>query len=304
MPSQTIPKRLLVVDDDQMSRELLTVLLEAENYAVDSADSGEAALALIRRGESIPDLVLADVQMPGIAGSDLARELRLACGAQTLLLAMSGSQPPGEAISNFDGFLLKPFRMAEIAALLTRGAGSAPVPVPTTAEKRGVAAGSAQISKSRSKLVPIRSPAAQTASNSGTGGSTQDAPSPETGIGTGKSADSAPVLNEKIYGQIAVRMSERQLREMYALCVNDARKRIASMRGLAAARDRARFVREAHDIKGSCAMLGATELHGLAAQLEASGLESVDAEGTQDVHSLDELEAACDRLERLLGARV
>jgi len=72
------------------------------------------------------------------------------------------------------------------------------------------------------------------------------------------------------------------------------------MRQLAASRDGAQFVRQAHAIKGGCGMLGATELHRMASELEARGLEAAGAE----VNSLDELSAACDRLERILGSRV
>ena len=110
-----------------------------------------------------------------------------------------------------------------------------------------------------------------------------------------------PVLNEKIYRQLAGSMPAQQLQEMYTMCVNDARKRIASMRRLAEAHDSANFVREAHAIKGGCGMLGATELHGMAAELEKRRPGSP---GAPEVNSLDELSAACDRLERMLGSRV
>jgi HPt (histidine-containing phosphotransfer) domain-containing protein len=123
------------------------------------------------------------------------------------------------------------------------------------------------------------------------------------GVGDGDSSAS-PVLNEKIYQQLAGSMPAPQLLEMYTMCVNDARERIAVMRRLLAAHDAARFVREAHAIKGSCGMLGATQLHGMAAELERGGLEIAETQGTQEVNSLDELSAACDRLERMLGSRV
>ena len=118
---------------------------------------------------------------------------------------------------------------------------------------------------------------------------------------------SAPVnlvLNEKIYQQLAGSMPQQQLLEMYAMCLNDARERIAGMRVLVAEHDKVRFRREAHSIKGGCGMLGATELHRMAAVLESDGLESGPAEEAQDVNSLDELSAACDRLERMLRSRV
>jgi len=116
MARQFIPTHVLVVDDDEMSRELLSVLLEGEGYAVESADSGKSALALLRQNDTPPDLVLADLQMPGRTGARLARDFRCACGPKTLLLAMSGSRPSEKTIAPYDGFLLKPFKIEEIAA--------------------------------------------------------------------------------------------------------------------------------------------------------------------------------------------
>ena len=114
------PIRILIVDDDVMSRELLTLLLDAEGYEVESAESGAAALALLPAGGPAPDVILTDVQMPGISGRALAEALRAACGHNSLLLAMSGSGPPDEAIRAFDGFLMKPFTMEELRAAIGR----------------------------------------------------------------------------------------------------------------------------------------------------------------------------------------
>ncbi len=111
--------RILVIDDDEVSREVLRLLLEAEGHAVDTAESGEAALAhLASASHALPAVVLADLQMPGMRGSQLAFRLRDACGAGTLLLAISASQPEHNLPSGFDGFLLKPFSMEQFAALV------------------------------------------------------------------------------------------------------------------------------------------------------------------------------------------
>jgi CheY-like chemotaxis protein/HPt (histidine-containing phosphotransfer) domain-containing protein len=283
---QSIPLTILVVDDDSMSRELLCVLLEAEGYTVTSADSGESALAQL--GDSTPpDVVLTDMQMPGTTGAQLACELRQACGPSTLLLAMSGSQPEDNAISQFDGFLLKPFRVSQIAAARSRRAESDPVPA---AKKKVISADSNPAHSS----ISIHASAPETASNIPMQMQVQE---PQISLTTADPSAS-PVLNEKIYRQLADCMPANQLHEMYTLCVNDARECIAVMRSLITVHDATRYVREAHTIKGSCGMLGATQLHGMAAELEERGLD------TQEVNSLDELSAACDRLERMLGSRV
>jgi HPt (histidine-containing phosphotransfer) domain-containing protein len=97
-------------------------------------------------------------------------------------------------------------------------------------------------------------------------------------------------------------MLPQQLNEMYSLCINDTRERIQRMRGSAEERDCARFIRDAHAIKGSAGMLGATQLHTMASELETRGLDGADGISAT-VNSLDELSAACDCLERMLGTR-
>jgi HPt (histidine-containing phosphotransfer) domain-containing protein len=208
--------------------------------------------------------------MPGITGMRLADRLRQACGPATLLLAMSGSGPDDDDISHFDAFLMKPFTMKDMAAALSATS------VPGAASARAMA------------------------SKPGMDGSADESrPS-----GTEHRTNRNPALDERIYKQLTHAMPGRQLHQMYAMCVRDARDRIATMRGLAEEHDGAQFVRQAHAIKGGCGMLGATELYGMAARLETSGLEAAGLGGTQGVNPLDELAAACDRLERILGSRV
>jgi len=297
MLPQSTPIRVLIVDDDATIRELLAALMEAEGCAVESAESGEAALALLHRPDSAPNLLLADVQMPGITGAELARQLRRACGTSTLLLAMSGSQPPAETISLFDGFLLKPFKIEQVVAAL-----SAQSNFPTNKRKRAVTSPS-RTSNRTPKSVSISASAQKNASKKLMSSQLQEAQSPES-IDATESGGNAPVLNETIYRQLAGSIPTPQLKEMYTLCVDDARKRIAGMRVLAAAKNSVQFIREAHSIKGGCGMLGATELHRMATELEANGLQTGRAGKARDVNSLDKLSAACDRLERMLSSRV
>lgn len=65
----------LVVDDESMVRLLVRRMLEPEVCAVVEADTGEAALRLIERGEPAIDVVLTDLVMPGIDGFDIVRVL-------------------------------------------------------------------------------------------------------------------------------------------------------------------------------------------------------------------------------------
>ncbi|WP_158943487.1 response regulator [Granulicella sp. S190] len=118
-----MPVRILIVDDDELSREVLTLLTEGEGYEVEAVDSGDAALLHLRQARQVPEVVLTDLQMPGTAGDELARQLRGLCGVETLLLAMSGSELEEGVGSEFDGFLLKPFTMDMLTGTLVNGRG-------------------------------------------------------------------------------------------------------------------------------------------------------------------------------------
>jgi CheY-like chemotaxis protein len=112
------PNRILVVDDDSATRELLELLLTREGYRVSVAESGEAALTVLRDGPQ-PDVILTDLQMPGIAARSFAAKIRSLCGEQIPILAMSGSDANRE-LPGFNGFLRKPFGVDKLHEALTK----------------------------------------------------------------------------------------------------------------------------------------------------------------------------------------
>jgi CheY-like chemotaxis protein len=75
MPTEPAPRRILVVDDDDGIREILTAALAGDGHAVDGARDGGEALALLERHPY--DLVLSDLQMPRVDGPSLYETLRL-----------------------------------------------------------------------------------------------------------------------------------------------------------------------------------------------------------------------------------
>jgi CheY-like chemotaxis protein/HPt (histidine-containing phosphotransfer) domain-containing protein len=120
---------MMIIDDDLMSREVLALLAVDAGFEADAYESGEAALQAFNASDStIPDVVLADMQMPGISGNSLARLLRQACGTATRLFAISGSLAPADRTSAFDGFLLKPFSMDDVLAALDHSTSETPAP--------------------------------------------------------------------------------------------------------------------------------------------------------------------------------
>ena len=115
-----MPVQVLVVEDEgDVSREVLALLLNSAGYAVETTDSGDAALLHLQTADLLPQVVLADLQMPGTTGNELALRLRGLCGPATTLLAMSASAPGDGSDREFDGFLLKPFTMETFTAAIT-----------------------------------------------------------------------------------------------------------------------------------------------------------------------------------------
>jgi CheY-like chemotaxis protein len=113
-----MPLRVLVIDDDDLTRDIVSLLLNGAGYAVETAYSGDTALLHLQTAPQLPEVVLADLQMPGITGTDLARRLRALCGPATTLLAMSASAPDDQSATEFDGLLLKPFTVERFAAAI------------------------------------------------------------------------------------------------------------------------------------------------------------------------------------------
>ncbi|HEX9041997.1 MAG TPA: response regulator transcription factor [Trebonia sp.] len=112
--------RVLVVDDDQRVRTMVSWQLEADGFAVTEADDGAAALAQIERDR--PDLVVLDLSLPGIGGLDVLRRVREAEGTAAPLpvIVLSGRSGETDRIIGLDlgadDYLVKPFSPGELAA--------------------------------------------------------------------------------------------------------------------------------------------------------------------------------------------
>ena len=111
--------RILVVDDELSMREFLAILLEREGYAVDQADSAEAALALLDAGSY--DLVISDVKMPGLDGIRLL-EIIKEHTPETAVLMMTAFSTAEQAVEAMKlgayDYIAKPFKVEEIKILV------------------------------------------------------------------------------------------------------------------------------------------------------------------------------------------
>ena len=111
-----VPARLLVVDDDALTRDILTHYLKHEGYIVASAPNGAEGLA--RLDEFTPDILCLDYMMPDMTGHDVARQLRARNDllyVPIVMLTASGDNLKLDSLeSGVDAFLTKPVSRAEL----------------------------------------------------------------------------------------------------------------------------------------------------------------------------------------------
>jgi CheY-like chemotaxis protein len=106
--------RVLLVDDDRLVLRSTAAMLEDLGHEVLGVPSGESALAIIRDGVTSTDLVIADQEMPGMTGLQLAHEIRAVRPGLPVLLATGyGELPPG--INGNLPRLNKPFTQQQLA---------------------------------------------------------------------------------------------------------------------------------------------------------------------------------------------
>jgi CheY-like chemotaxis protein len=111
--------KVLLVDDDAISLELMAVVLAHEGHQVLRANDACAALELLAANtDARPDVLLVDLQMPGISGGQLAEKIRALKGPEPLLLAMSATEVQRQQLLVFDGFLLKPLALGDLSKAL------------------------------------------------------------------------------------------------------------------------------------------------------------------------------------------
>ncbi len=116
-----IPKRILVVDDEENFRHMLSVILIKEGYEVETASNGDEALQKV--SASPFDQVLCDIRMPRMDGLEFLREMRKA-GAEVITIMMSAYGTVDIAIEAMKlgayDYISKPFKPDEIILTLRK----------------------------------------------------------------------------------------------------------------------------------------------------------------------------------------
>jgi two-component system response regulator ResD len=124
-----ISEKILVVDDEDRIRRLLRMYLEKEGYEIDEAEDGEKALRMATDNDY--SLVLLDVMLPGIDGTEVCARLRAVKSTPVIMLTAKGEET--NRVHGFeagaDDYVVKPFSPREVIyrvkAILRRSSATA-----------------------------------------------------------------------------------------------------------------------------------------------------------------------------------
>ena len=107
---------VLVVDDEPQIRRVMRATLSANGYVITEASNGEDAVESVRKNK--PDLVLLDVNMPGMGGIEACREIRDATEAPIIMLTVRNAERDKVAAldAGADDYVVKPFGIQELLA--------------------------------------------------------------------------------------------------------------------------------------------------------------------------------------------
>lgn len=108
--------KILVVDDEPQVRRVMRATLSAEGYTISDARNGEEALESVRAHP--PDIILLDVNMPGMGGLEACRQLRKTSDVPIIMLTVRSAERDKVLAldAGADDYVVKPFGMQELLA--------------------------------------------------------------------------------------------------------------------------------------------------------------------------------------------
>jgi CheY-like chemotaxis protein len=116
-------ERILIVDDNATNLKLVAYLMKANGYTVDTALDAESAIVAIRNNH--PDVILMDIQLPGIDGLELTRRLKADPATRDIVIvavtayAMKGDQAKALA-AGCDDYITKPIDTRALPETIAR----------------------------------------------------------------------------------------------------------------------------------------------------------------------------------------
>jgi two-component system KDP operon response regulator KdpE len=107
---------ILVVDDEPQIRRVLRSTLTSQGYVLTDAKTGEEAVDIARKSK--PDLILLDVNMPGMSGVETCREIRRFSSAPIIMLTVRNAERDKVLAldAGADDYVVKPFSIEELLA--------------------------------------------------------------------------------------------------------------------------------------------------------------------------------------------
>ena len=112
-----MPKKILIVEDDENIRELLRLYLEREGYLISEAENGVVGLSKWKAEN--PDMMLLDVMMPVMDGLQVCREIRDS-GSSMPIIMITAKGETMDKVSGLelgaDDYIVKPLEMREVVA--------------------------------------------------------------------------------------------------------------------------------------------------------------------------------------------
>lgn len=268
-------QRVLVVDDLEPNQQLVEHILTRRSHEVVVAASGAAALKLLADDHRF-DMVLMDVQMPGMSGLEATRSIRQRerNSGQTRLpiIALTGNALAGDRElcieAGMDDYLSKPVRSRELLNMVEKYAGQSgefTEQAPTAQENERLAANAEQLAKENSS--PAASPAASA---------------------------TYPTRDDALAW---VGDDEMLLREMVAMIVQARSENLPKVSRAIERADADALASTAHAYKSVLGLLGENAAFVAARRLEMMGREGALEEGPA---ALEELQAAVAQYERVL----
>ncbi len=115
-------KKILVVDDEAIMRDLLTDFFEMMDYGIMSAKDGSVAWEIL--SESAPDeysLIITDINMPKMGGIELFKKVKSKFPDMPIILMTGyGIEKVKQDVEKADGFLAKPFELDDLNQLVEK----------------------------------------------------------------------------------------------------------------------------------------------------------------------------------------
>ena len=271
--------RILIADDNLVNQNVILAYVENMGYEADVVTNGVDALDALA---SVPyALVLMDCQMPVMDGITATVQIRRREGGNrhTPIIAVTANGNRERCLdAGMDDYLAKPVRQQQLADAIARW-------IPQQPPKNSSTNGNGTSATSEARTLPSAHTPLEEAELNGTA-----------------TAENVDAFSDAKISQRLSQLSEECGAEMLSgfigMFVRDTAERLNRLHGLAAQQDVTAVEREAHNLKGSCANLGAERMaafcHQLETEAEAGSLGSAN-------EFLEQLDSEFERLKPLLG---